>query len=162
MKLDHIDLAILRELQKDARLTNAVLAERIGLSASACSRRLDLLEKSGTISGYHARISNTALGHTVTVIVHISLSGQSEAHLSEFEAAVKACPNVQMCYLMSGEHDYILRVVARDLQDFERIHKEWLSAMPHVSRMHSSFALRNVTDRAGRGVRPELMIANKS
>jgi Lrp/AsnC family transcriptional regulator, leucine-responsive regulatory protein len=158
-ELDRIDHAILAALQENARIPNAQLAERVGLSPSACSRRLDALEASGAVRGYHARLSNRVLGHPVTVVVHISLASQSEKHLAEFEEAVKACPNVQMCYLMSGEHDYILRVVARDLEDFERIHKTWLSAMPHVVRMNSSFALRNVIDRAGRGLNPELIPA---
>ena len=87
-------MAILKALQKDGRMSNAALADAVGLSHSACSRRLDILEKSGVIRGYHARLSNVALGHSVTVIVHMSLSGQSEKILSEFEAAVKRCPNV--------------------------------------------------------------------
>jgi Lrp/AsnC family transcriptional regulator, leucine-responsive regulatory protein len=152
MQLDTIDLAILRALQRDGRMSNAALAETVALSASACSRRLDILEKSGVIRGYHARISNAALGHLVTVIVHMSLSGQSEAILSEFEEAVKRCPNVLVCYLMSGEYDYLLRIAAKDLADYERIHKEWLSAMPHVIKINSSFALREVVDRTGRGI----------
>jgi Lrp/AsnC family transcriptional regulator, leucine-responsive regulatory protein len=156
MHLDKIDHNMLTALQDNARITNAELADRVGLSASACSRRLDALEAAGVINGYHARLSNRVLGHPVTVIVHISLSSQSEKHLAEFEAAVKTCPNVQMCYLMSGEHDFILRIAARDLEDFERIHKQSLSAMPHVARMHSSFALRNVIDRAGMGLNPDL------
>ena len=138
-------------------MSNAALAETVGLSQSACSRRLDNLEKSGVIRGYHARVSNAALGHGVTVIVHMSLAGQSEKRLAEFEASVKRCPNVLVCYLMSGEYDYLLRVIARDLQDYERIHKEWLSAMPHVVRINSSFALREVTDRTGIGLPPELV-----
>lgn len=146
-KLDTIDVAILRTLQEDGRISNANLAEKVGLSASACSRRLDILEKSGVIRGYHARLSNKALDYTMTAIVHISLSGQFEKTLSEFEAAVKRCPNVLVCYLMSGEYDYILRVAAKDLQDYERIHKEWLSALPHVVRINSAFALREVIDR---------------
>jgi len=146
-KLDTIDVAILRTLQEDGRISNANLAERVGLSASACSRRLDNLEKSGVIRGYHARLSNRALDYRMIAIVHISLSGQFEKTLSEFEAAVKRCPNVLVCYLMSGEYDYILRVAAKDLQDYERIHKEWLSALPHVVRINSSFALREVIDR---------------
>ena len=89
MKLDRIDIAILEALQEDGRMANAALAERVGLSQSACSRRLDNLEKSGVVRGYHARLSNAALGHRMTVIVHISLSGQFEKSLSEFEAAVK-------------------------------------------------------------------------
>ncbi len=146
-KLDTIDIAILRTLQEDGRISNANLADRVGLSASACSRRLDILEKSGVIRGYQARLSNRALEHGMIVIVHISLSGQFEKTLSEFETAVKRCPNVLVCYLMSGEYDYILRVAARDLQDYERIHKEWLSALPHVVRINSAFALREVIDR---------------
>ncbi len=146
-KLDTIDIAILKTLQEDGRISNANLADRVGLSPSACSRRLDILEKTGVIRGYHARIANRALNYTMTAIVHISLSGQFEKTLSEFEAAVKRCPNVLVCYLMSGEYDYILRVAARDLQDYERIHKEWLSALPHVVRINSSFALREIIDR---------------
>ncbi len=156
MALDKIDIAILSELQQDGRMSNAALADRVGLSQSACSRRLDILESSGTIRGYHARLANAALGHSATVIVHTSLPGQSEKQLAEFEAAVKRCPNVLVCYLMSGEYDYLLRIAARDLQDYERIHKEWLSAMPHVVRINSSFALREVTDRTGVGLPPDM------
>lgn len=156
MKLDKIDIAILDTLQKDGRISNAALADNVGLSQSACSRRLDILEKNGVVRGYHARLSNAALGHGVTVIVHMSLSGQSEKVLAEFEAAVKRCPNVIVCYLMSGEYDYLLRVAARDLADYERIHKEWLSAMPHVTKINSSFALREVVDRTGLGISAEM------
>ncbi|MDZ5696353.1 MULTISPECIES: Lrp/AsnC family transcriptional regulator [Phyllobacteriaceae] len=156
MPLDRIDVAILSLLQKDGRISNAALAERVGLSQSACSRRLDNLEKAGIIKGYHARLSNAALGHKMTVIVHISLSGQFEKTLSEFEAAVKRCPNVLSCHLMSGEYDYILRIAARDLEDYERIHKEWLTGMPHVIKINSSFALREVIDRTAIGIKPEM------
>jgi len=145
--LDPIDLAILRTLQANARITNAELAEKVGLSASACSRRLDILEKNQMIAGYHARLSPKALDHRMIAIVHISLSGQFTKTLAEFEAAVKRCPNVLVCYLMSGEYDYILRVAARDLEDYERIHRDWLSALPHVVKINSSFALREIIDR---------------
>lgn len=152
MELDALDFSILKNLQKNGRMSNALLADAVGLSQSACSRRLDILEKSGVINGYHAQISNAALGHSVTVIVHMSLSGQSEKTLAEFEAAVKRCPNVLVCYLMSGEYDYLVRIAAKDLADYERIHKVWLSAMPHVTKIHSSFALREVVDRTGQGI----------
>jgi Lrp/AsnC family transcriptional regulator, leucine-responsive regulatory protein len=152
MELDALDLSILKALQNDGRMSNAALADTVGLSQSACSRRLDILEKSGVIAGYHARISRAAVGHSVTVIVHMSLSGQSEKMLAEFEAAVKRCPNVLVCYLMSGEYDYLVRVAAKDLADYERIHKQWLSAMPHVIKINSSFALREVVDHTGRGI----------
>jgi len=156
LPLDRIDIAILEALQKDGRMPNAALAEKVGLSQSACSRRLDNLEKSGVIRGYHAQLSNTAVGHRMTVIVHISLSGQFEKTLSEFEAAVKLCPNVLSCHLMSGEYDYIVRIAAKDLQDYERIHKEWLTAMPHVTKINSSFALREIVDRTAMGMKPEM------
>jgi DNA-binding Lrp family transcriptional regulator len=156
MSLDRIDIAILEALQKDGRMSNAALAETVGLSQSACSRRLDNLEKDGVIGGYHARLSNAALGHRMTAIVHISLSGQFEKTLADFEAAVKRCPNVLSCHLMSGEYDYILRIAARDLEDYERIHKEWLTAMPHVTKINSSFALREVIDRTNIGMKPEI------
>lgn len=150
--LDTIDLAILKVLQADARITNAELAEKIGLSPSACSRRLDILERSGVIDGYHARLSHKALDYKMIAIVHISLSGQFAKTLAEFEAAVKLCPNVLVCYLMSGEYDYILRVAARDLEDYERIHRDWLSALPHVVKINSSFALREIIDRPNVGL----------
>lgn len=146
-KLDAIDIAILSALQNDARMPNVTLADKVGLSPSACSRRLDALEKNGIIRDYHARLSSRALGHPIVVIVYMTLEGQSVAQLSAFEEAVKKCPNVLICYLMSGTSDYLLRVAAKDLADYERIHKEWLSAMPGVSRMTSSFALREVINR---------------
>lgn len=151
-ELDTIDLAILRALQQNGRITNAELAQKVGLSPSACSRRHDLLERSGVISGYHARLSHKALDYKMIAIVHISLSGQFAKTLSEFETAVKKCPNVLVCYLMSGEYDYILRVAAKDLEDYERIHRDWLSALPHVVKINSSFALREVIERSNVGL----------
>ena len=151
-QLDAIDAAILKAVQQNGRISNAELAERVGLSPSACSRRLDILEKSGVINGYHARVSPKALDYKMIAIAHISLSGQFAKTLSEFEAAVKLCPNVLVCYLMSGEYDYILRVAAKDLEDYERIHRDWLSALPHVVKINSSFALREIIDRPNVGV----------
>lgn len=154
--LDTIDIAILKALQQNGRMTNTELAATIGLSASACSRRLALLETSGVIRGYHARLSSRALGHKMTAIVHISLTGQFANTLADFERAVRLCPNILSCHLMSGEYDYILRVAARDLEDYERIHRDWLSALPHVVRINSSFALREVIDRTIVGLDPDL------
>lgn len=149
---DAIDVAMMRILQQEGRISNAELSQRVGLSQSACSRRLAALEADGTISGYHARLSNKALEYKMMVIVHISLSGQFAKTLTEFEAAVKRCPNVLVCYLMSGEYDYILRVAAKDLEDYERIHRDWLSALPHVVKINSSFALREIIDRPNVGL----------
>tara|TARA_B100000949_G_scaffold188532_2_gene171386 strand:- start:1036 stop:1500 length:465 start_codon:yes stop_codon:yes gene_type:complete len=150
--LDKTDIAILEALQKEGRISNAALSERVGLSQSACSRRLDILEKSGVIRGYHARISHQALDYRMMAIVHISLSGQFAKTLTEFETAVRLCPNVLVCYLVSGEYDYILRVAARDLEDYERIHRDWLSALPHVVKINSSFSLREIVDRPNVGL----------
>jgi Transcriptional regulators len=151
-ELDATDISMLQILQREGRISNAALAERIGLSQSASSRRLDILEKSGVITGYHARVSHKALDYRMIAIVHISLSGQFAKTLAEFEAAVRRCPNVLVCYLMSGEYDYVLRVAARDLEDYERIHRDWLSALPHVVKINSSFALREVIDRPSVGL----------
>lgn len=150
--LDTVDISILRVLQNDGRISNAALADAVNLSPSACSRRVDILEKKGAIKGYQARLSHSALGHKMMVIVHISLSGQFAKTLKEFESAVKRCPNVLVCYLMSGEYDYILRVAAKDLEDYEYIHRDWLSALPHVVKINSSFALREIVERPNVGL----------
>ena len=157
LKLDKIDIAILSALQAEGRMSNAALAEKVGLSQSACSRRLDTLEKDGAIRGYHARLANETLGFGLTAIVHISLSGQFEKTLNDFEAAIKRVPNVMACFLVAGEYDYILRIAARDLNDYERIHRDWLTGLPHVTKINSTFALREVIDRTGRGIDPSLL-----
>ena len=148
MKIDRIDSQILNQLQDNARLSHVELAQRVGLSSSACARRIEQLEKSGVIEGYHATVSNKALGQSITAIVHISLNGQSGADLDVFEKAVKNCPHIAACFLMSGDYDYILRVTARDMEAFENIHKNWLSNLPGVARVQSSFAMRTVVNRA--------------
>lgn len=148
MLFDKIDRAILSELQTSARIANVDLADKVGLSQSACSRRVSHLEQSGVIEGYQAVISNKAIGHPVTSIIQISLSGQSESVLEEFEIAVKKCPYIVACFLMSGESDYIIRVNAKDMEDFESIHRNWISALPHVTRIQSSFAMRMVVNLA--------------
>ncbi|MEM9330067.1 MAG: Lrp/AsnC family transcriptional regulator [Pseudomonadota bacterium] len=148
MKLDRIDKAILTALQKNARISNVELANEVGLSPSACSRRLEQLERSHIIEGYQALISNRALGQTITAVVHVTLDRQSGTELETFENAIRSCPHIVACFLMSGEHDYILRVNAKDMEHFEYIHKNWLSALPGIARMQSSFAMRTVVNRA--------------
>lgn len=146
--IDKLDLSILRELQENARITNVELSDKVGLSPSACSRRLEQLQSNGVISAYQAVISNKALGQTITAIIHITLSSQADDHLRQFEAAIEKCPHVVACFLMSGECDYIIRVNAADMPQFEQIHKMWLSTLPGVSRMQTSFAMREVINRA--------------
>jgi Lrp/AsnC family transcriptional regulator, leucine-responsive regulatory protein len=142
--IDALDRAILTALLEDARLSQVELAERIPLSPTAIARRIRALEDAGVIEGYQARINDAALDLGMTVIVHIGLKSQTEDVLGAFEKAVVKAPSVVSCLLMSGEDDYLLTVMARDLPDFERIHKEQLSRLPGVARMKSSFALRDV------------------
>ena len=147
MKLDKIDLSIVRHLLADARITNAQLADRISLSQSACLRRVQNLEKSGVIVGYRALINETALGFRANATTRITLNSQSEEVLGAFERQVAKCPNVVVCDLMSGTSDYLLRIMTSDLHDYERIHKEYLSKLPGVARIETSFTLRRVVDR---------------
>ena len=147
--LDIIDHSILTALQKDGRITNVQLAEQVGLSPSACLRRVQILEDKGIITGYAAMLDAASLGRATHIIVAITLERQSEEYLSAFERAVADCPDVMECYLMAGDADYILRLLARDAADYERIHKEHLSRLPGVARIKSSFALRQVVRRNG-------------
>lgn len=147
--LDKIDHSIVSALQEDGRISNVQLAERIGLSPSACLRRVQILEDRGIITGYAAMIDAAALGRSTHIIVAITLERQSEDYLSQFEQAVGNCPDVMECYLMAGDADYVLRLQARDAADYERIHKEYLSRLPGVARIQSSFALRQVVRRNG-------------
>lgn len=142
--MDEIDRAILRQLRADGRMPNAALAAAVGLSPSACLRRLRLLETRGTIRGYTVLVEEPGPAGLVTVIVQITLERQTDDHLRRFEDAVRRCPEVRECHLMTGIADYLLRVEARDAADYERIHKEALSRMPGVSRIQSSFAIRTV------------------
>lgn len=144
--LDERDRAIIRLLRQDARISNAALAAAVGLSPSACLRRLRLLERRGVIRGYTVVLDEPAPrdGAGVVVIVQITLERQTDDHLRRFEEAVRRCPEVRECYLMTGIADYLLRVEARDASDYERLHKEQLSRMPGVARIQSSFAIRSV------------------
>jgi DNA-binding Lrp family transcriptional regulator len=142
--LDDTDRALLRLLRADGRMSNAALAAEIGLSPSACLRRLRLLEHRGVIRGYTAIIAEAPVRDGVTVIVQITLERQTDDSMQRFETAVRRCPEVRECYLMTGLSDYLLRVEARDAGDYERIHKDALSRLPGVARIQSSFAIRSV------------------
>ncbi|NKE45643.1 Lrp/AsnC family transcriptional regulator [Roseomonas frigidaquae] len=142
--MDDIDRAIIRALRADGRMPNAALAATVGLSPSACLRRLRLLETRGIIRGYTVLVDEPSPAGVVTVIVQITLERQTDDHLRRFEDAVRRCAEVRECHLMTGIADYLLRVEARDAADYERIHKEALSRMPGVSRIQSSFAIRTV------------------
>ena len=146
--MDRIDQSILTNLQDNARISNVELASAVGLSPSACLRRVTLLEKAGIIDGYHAQLNAGKMGHDVLVLVQITLEGQSADMLAEFEAAAARIPQVLAVFLIAGESDYILRIAARDVGDFGRLHADHLSALPHVLRMESSFVMREVFNRS--------------
>ncbi|MDE0537780.1 MAG: Lrp/AsnC family transcriptional regulator [Rhodospirillales bacterium] len=144
MELDAIDARILTELQSDGGLTNAELAERVGLSPSPCLRRVKLLTDAGVIKKRVALVDGNAIDLKVSVFIHVTLEKQIEENLSEFEAAIEARPEVVECYLMTGESDYLLRVVVPDLEAYERFLMEHLTRIPGVSNIKSSFALNQV------------------
>ena len=144
MKLDRFDKAILQALQHDGRVSNAALAERLSLSESACLRRVRALEESGLVEGYTALINQQKAGCPVNVFVNITLDRQDETDLRRFEEAVRKIPEVMECYLMTGDYDYVVRVVVAVTADFERLHSKHLTRLPGVARVHSSFALRTV------------------
>lgn len=141
---DRTDREIVRLLRLDGRMTNARLAEEVGLSPSACLRRVKLMEEAGIIRGYTAIVNSSRAEAMIAVIINITLERQTEEYLDRFEAAVRKHPEIRECFLMTGGADYLLRVEVATAGDFERIHKEILSAMPGVLRIHSSFSIRNV------------------
>lgn len=146
-ELDEIDRRILETLQTDARVRNVQLAGRVGLSASPCLRRVEQLEKSGVIRGYVTLVDAVAVGLPVSVFVSVTLEKQVEAALETFEDAIRACPEVMECYLMTGDADYLLRVVTSDLSAYERFLIEHLTRVPGVASIKSSFALKQVAYR---------------
>ncbi len=145
--LDSIDRKILAALQTDARQSMAAIGDAVGLSASACSRRFTRLQRAGRIVRFSAELSPELLDAATTVIVHVSLASQSESSLRAFETAVGRCREIVTCDLMAGGVDYTLRIAVRDLADYERLHREVLSALPGVARLESNFVLRPIVSR---------------
>lgn len=147
MQMDAFDRKIVSALATAGRMTTVDLSDRVGLSASACTRRLQSLEAAGVIRGYRAMVDPAAVGLGITVFVEITLERQNDDTLRAFEAALAGSPNVLSCHLMSGASDYLIRIVAHDLADFERLHANVLGHLPGVSRIESKFALRQAIDR---------------
>lgn len=144
MELDQIDRKILRVIQKQGRISNAELSEKVSLSPSACHRRVQRLEAEGIVRDYVALLDPRKIGLPSTIFVEIKLQGQADEILDAFEAEVKRVPEILECHLMAGTADYILKVVADSTEDFARIHRQHLSRLPGVLQMQSSFALRTV------------------
>jgi len=141
---DRIDARLLDEVQRDARLTTAELASRVALSTSPCWRRLKRLESEGVIRGYRAQLAPEALGWGVTAFVHVLMENHSMALGAKFEEAVQRIPEVVACHNVSGEYDFLLQVVARDLRRFGEFARTTIRTLPGVKEMNSSFSLREV------------------
>lgn len=149
LQIDAIDKKLLHVLQDDSRQSVQELGEAVGLSASACHRRLKTLEDKGVIEGYHALLNAGRLGFAMQFFIEVGLTSQTETTLDAFEAAVKDIPEVLECHLMAGQSDYILRVVCRDHDDFERLHRRLVARLPGVARVHSNMSIRTVKSRTG-------------
>jgi len=144
LEVDEIDMRLLVLLQSDGRMANQALAERVGLSPSPCLRRLRRLEQAGVIQRYAAVIDQTAVGLPVSVFVSVKLERQVDDALEAFDSAIQGFPEVVECYLMTGNRDYLLRVVTCDLAAYERFLRDKLTRVPGVAAIESSFALKQV------------------
>jgi DNA-binding Lrp family transcriptional regulator len=143
MKLDQVDLNILRYLQDDGRITNVSLAEHVGITAPPCLRRVRALEEAGLIRGYHADLDQESLGFSLTVFALVGLDSQTESDLRAFEERARAWPMVRECYMLNGEIDFILKIVARGLAEFQNFLTGELTSAPHVASVKTSLIIRS-------------------
>lgn len=141
VKLDRIDLRILRELQSNGRITNVELAEHVGISAPPCLRRVRALEEAGYIRGYHADIAADKLGFGITVFTFVSLTNHTETDLWNFAKLAESWPSVRECYMMTGDSDFIIKIVAEDWESFQRFLTHDLAGAPNVSHYKSAPAM---------------------
>ena len=144
MKLDEIDLKILHVLRSDGRIRMIELAEKVGLSPTPCARRVRMMEEAGIIAGYRAVVDQEKLGYPITVFVTVELDRKDADTLANFERSVRAIPEVVQGFIMTGTQDFMLRVLASDLHDYEKFLQEKLSRIPGVRSMRSQFALRSI------------------
>ncbi len=146
---DAIDMQILDALQRDGRMTNVDLARQVGLTAPPCLRRVKALEDRRIIRAYHAEIDPAALGYTIIVFAMVSLRSQAEADLRAFEDHIAALPEVRECHMLNGEIDFILKVVARDLQSFQQFLTTQLTPAPNVASVKTSLTIRTSKAQVG-------------
>lgn len=149
IKINQQDRRILQRLQSNCRQPIADIGEQIGMSTSACHRRIKQLEESGLIRNYAAQLDARKLGYAMNVMVEISLISQSDEALTEFEEAVVEAPEILECHLMAGDADYLLRFMAIGLEDYERLHREVVSRLPGIARVKSNIILRTVKQAQG-------------
>ncbi|MEO0608334.1 MAG: Lrp/AsnC family transcriptional regulator, partial [Pseudomonadota bacterium] len=142
--MDQIDRKILVALQSNCRRSISEIADQVGMSLSACARRISLLEENGFIDGYGARLNGDKLGYGMTFFVEVSLDSQTDSALAAFEKAAKRRPEVLECHLMTGHADYLIKVAAHDTRDYEATYRKVVAALPHVSRIQSSLVMKTV------------------
>lgn len=142
VKLDRIDLKILRELQKDGRMTNVDLAKEAGISAPPCLRRVRALEKAGYIRGYHADVAAEKMGYGLTVFIHVALANHGESDVAHFVKMVDNWPQVRECYLLTGDMDFLLKVVAEDWESFQKFLTTQLTTSPNVHHVKSAPSMK--------------------
>ncbi len=147
--MDRLNAKILGELQKDSSTSIGALAERVGLSLSACHRRIKILEADGVIEGYSARLNRSRIGLELLLFIEVKLSSQESKCLSAFEKAVAAMPEILECHMISGDFSYLLRVAARNTGAYERLYRERLSTLPHVTEIRTLMSLSTVKPFAG-------------
>lgn len=148
-KLDKIDRKILNDLQENGRITNVELAQHAGISAPPCLRRVRKLEEAGFIKSYHAVLDPAALGYSVTVFAHVKLSSQAESDLRRFEEMVAAWTEVRECHMLTGETDYLLKIVARNWDTYQQFLTQVLTSAPNVSSVKSSLRIRVTKEQPG-------------
>ena len=149
VKLDRVDRQILADLQADGRITNVDLARRAGISAPPCLRRVRALEEAGIIRGYHATVAPAALGYNVTVFAQVALNSHTDGDLKAFEDRVATWPEVRECYMLAGETDFLLKVVARDWEDYQGFLTTKLTAAPNVGHVITALAIRSAKQEPG-------------
>jgi DNA-binding Lrp family transcriptional regulator len=147
--LDGIDRRLLAELQDEGRVTNVELAQRVGLTAPPCLRRVRALEEAGVIKGYHAELDASKLGFAITVFALVSLKSQAEESLRQFEDYMRGVPEVRECHMLNGEIDFILKIVSRDLQSFQEFLTSKLTPAPNVASVKTSLTIRTAKQLPG-------------
>ena len=155
VKLDRIDLRILRDLQENGRMTNVDLAKRAGISPPPCLRRVRALEDTNCIRGYHADVNPEALGFGVTVYANVGLHSQAEADLLAFEELARSWPDVRECHMLAGEMDLLIKIVSTDWDSYQKFLTTRLTAAPNVSVVKSALAIRTSTHRPGVPIDPD-------
>jgi DNA-binding Lrp family transcriptional regulator len=147
--MDQHNIRILSILQKDGQISMARLSEQVGLSLSACHRRVKMLETEGKISHYAARLNRKEVGLEIQVFIEAKLTSQRREHIEAFEGAIREMPEVLECHLISGESDYLIRVAARNTEDYEALYRERLSLIPSVAQMKTLLCLSTVKEFRG-------------